>query len=299
MSEPIQSSIHVSVMPDEVLQWLEPCTQGVILDGTFGGGGHSRMLAAVCSKSGGRVVGVDRDERAVEAARDSLQELPVRLVCASYHELDLICSEADVERFSGALVDLGLSSDQLEDTSRGFSFQQDGPLDLRFDDSRGRSAKEFLAQATEKQIADTIYEYGEERFSRRIAKQIVLRRQERRSVKTVFELVDICRRCVPRSKNHDIHPATRTFQALRIAVNDELNILQKLLRDLPERMEPGARLCVISFHSLEDRIVKNAFRDDERWEVLTKKPLRPSDAEVQNNPRSRSAKMRVAARKVN
>ncbi len=179
----------------------------------------------------------------------------------------------------------------------GSVFQNDGPLDLRFDDSRGRSAKEFLAQATEKQIADTIYEYGEERFSRRIAKQIVLRRQERRSVKTVFELVDICRRCVPRSKNHDIHPATRTFQALRIAVNDELNILQKLLRDLPERMAQVQGLCVISFHSLEDRIVKNAFREDERWEALTKKPLRPSDLEVQNNPRSRSAKMRSRSKK--
>ncbi len=286
-------------MPDEVLQWLTPCMSGTLLDGTFGGGGHSRMLAERASELGGRVVGVDRDPRAIEAASQWSGELPLRLVCASYHQLDQIADEAEAPMFAGGVLDLGLSSDQLEDESRGFSFQHDGPLDLRFDDTRGRSAKEFLAQATEKQIADTIYEFGEERFSRRIAKQIVLRRQERRAVKTVFDLVDICRRCVPRSKNHDIHPATRTFQALRIAVNDELAILQQALRDLPDRLTPGARLCVISFHSLEDRIVKNAFRDDERWEVLTKKPLRPSDEEVARNPRSRSAKLRVAARTPN
>ena len=137
-------------------------------------------------------------------------------------------------------------------------------------------------------------QFGEERFSRRIAKQIVLRRQERKPVKTVTELVDICRRCVPRSKNHDIHPATRTFQALRIVVNEELSILEAALKALPSRMRPGGRIAIISFHSLEDRIVKNAFRDDDRLEVLTRKPLRPSDEEVATNPRSRSAKMRVA-----
>ncbi len=189
-----------------MLHWLDPCTGGVILDGTFGGGGHSRLLAARCREQGGRVVGVDRDERAVAAATATLQDLPVEVVCASYHELNQITAAAHVDQFSGAVLDLGLSSDQLQDTSRGFSFQNDGPLDLRFDDSCGRSAKEFLAQATEKQIADTIYEYGEERFSRRIAKQIVLRRHERRAVKTVFELFDICRRCVPRSKESR-HPS--------------------------------------------------------------------------------------------
>jgi len=293
MSEPV--SVHVSVMPAEVTQWLEPVAGGVVFDGTFGGGGHSVLLAMGATEKGGRVIAVDRDPSAAEIGRGVIGELPIELYCSSYHQVDRILDASGVKAFDGAIFDLGLSSDQLEDRDRGFSFNNDGPLDLRFDPSRGQMAKEFLAQATEKQIADAIYQYGEERFSRRIAKQIVVRRHERKAVKTVAELVDICRRCVPRSKNHDIHPATRTFQALRIMVNDELAILESLLKVLPGRMNPGGRIAIISFHSLEDRIVKNAFRDDERLENLTKKPLRPSDDEVRSNPRSRSAKMRVAA----
>lgn len=288
-------SCHVSVMPQEVVEWLAPLASGVILDGTFGGGGHSRLLAEAAKASGGRVIAVDRDPAAEEAGRAVIGDLPIELFCSSYHQIDRILKAANLDRFDGVVLDLGLSSDQLEDRERGFSFNNDGPLDLRFDPTRGQSAKQFLAQATEKQIADTIYQFGEERFSRRIAKQIVLRRQERKPVKTVAELVDICRRCVPRSKNHDIHPATRTFQALRIMVNEELTILEAALRDLPGRMRSGGRIAIISFHSLEDRIVKNAFRDDERLEPLTRKPLRPTDEEVRVNPRSRSAKMRVAA----
>jgi 16S rRNA (cytosine1402-N4)-methyltransferase len=281
-------------MPAEVLQWLEPVCDGVIFDGTFGAGGHSLMLAQAATPKGGRVLAVDRDPAAAEAGRERIGELPIELYCGSYHQVDRVLEAACVESLAGALLDLGLSSDQLEDRERGFSFNGDGPLDLRFDPTRGQPAKAFLGQATERQIADTIYQFGEERFSRRIAKQIVLRRQERKPVKTVAELVDICRRCVPRSKNHDIHPATRTFQALRIAVNEELSILESALRTLPDKIRAGGRIAIISFHSLEDRIVKNAFRDDDRLEVLTRKPLRPSDAEVAANPRSRSAKMRVA-----
>jgi 16S rRNA (cytosine1402-N4)-methyltransferase len=293
-SETTPTSCHVSVMPAEVREWLEPVASGVIFDGTFGGGGHSRLLGEMAKPLGGKVLAVDRDPAAEEAGHAVIGDLPIQLFCASYHQIDRVLKAAEVEAIDGVVLDLGLSSDQLEDRSRGFSFNGDGPLDLRFDPTRGQSAKQFLAQATEKQIADAIYQFGEERFSRRIAKQIVLRRQERKAVKTVAELVDICRRCVPRSKNHDIHPATRTFQALRIVVNEELAILEAALRDLPGRMRPGGRIVIISFHSLEDRIVKNAFRDDERLEPLTRKPLRPSDEEVSVNPRSRSAKMRVA-----
>jgi len=282
-------------MPAEVIEWLAPTASGVIFDGTFGGGGHSVLLAKMANEQGGRVIAVDRDPSATEAGESIIGELPIDLYSASYHQVDRILEASGVKAFDGVVLDLGLSSDQLEDRNRGFSFNGDGPLDLRFDPTRGQSAKEFLAQATEKQIADAIYQYGEERFSRRIAKQIVLRRQERKSVKTVAELVDICRRCVPRSKNHDIHPATRTFQALRILINEELSILEQVLKLLPGRMNPGGRIAILSFHSLEDRIVKNAFRDDERLEALTRKPLRPSDEEVRSNPRSRSAKMRVAA----
>lgn len=280
-------------MPAEVVQWLRPQSCHVLLDGTFGAGGHSLALARSLPESG-RVVAVDRDPAAVQSGGPVVAGLPIDLFCHSYHRLDRIADDAGVGAFDGVVLDLGLSSDQLADRDRGFSFTGEGYLDLRFDPTSGQSAAEFLASSTEKEIADAIYQFGEERFSRRIAKQIIERRKQRNSVRTVPDLVEICRRCVPRSKNHDIHPATRTFQALRIAVNQELAILADALKRLPEYIKPGGRIAIISFHSLEDRIVKQAFRDDDRLEVLTRKPLRPSDAEVEQNPRSRSAKMRVA-----
>jgi 16S rRNA (cytosine1402-N4)-methyltransferase len=286
-------SCHVSVMPDEVVQWLRPESCLTIFDGTFGAGGHSIALARRIAE-GGRVVAVDRDPAAVQAAADSIGDLPIDVYCGSYHRIDRVAKAAALPPIDGVVLDLGLSSDQLADRDRGFSFTGEGFLDLRFDPSSGQTAADFLATSTEQQIADAIYQFGEERFSRRIAKQIVIRRQQRQPVRSVVDLVEICRRCVPRSKNHDIHPATRTFQALRIAVNQELTILSDALRQLPAYLKPGGRIAIISFHSLEDRIVKQAFRDDERLEVLTRKPLRPTDAEVAENPRSRSAKMRVA-----
>jgi 16S rRNA (cytosine1402-N4)-methyltransferase len=286
-------SCHVSVMPLEVVQWLRPESCQVVFDGTFGAGGHSVALAERLSE-GGRVLAIDRDPAAVQAAESMIADRPIEIYCGSYHRIDRVLKAAGVLAVDGVILDLGLSSDQLADRDRGFSFSADGPLDLRFDPSSGPTASEFLASSTEQQIADVIYQFGEERFSRRIAKQIVLRRQQRQAVRSVTDLVDICRRCVPRSKNHDIHPATRTFQALRIAVNEELAILKSALQLIPQYVRVGGRIAIISFHSLEDRIVKQAFRDDPRLDVLTRKPLRPSDAEVAANPRSRSAKMRVA-----
>jgi len=282
-------------MPAEIVHWLRPESGGVLFDGTFGAGGHSIALAERLPE-GGRVLAVDRDPAAVAQAESIVGSRPIEVYCGSYHRLDRVLKAAGVAAVDGVVLDLGLSSDQLADRDRGFSFTADGPLDLRFDPSSGPSASDFLASSTEQQIADTIYQFGEERYSRRIAKQVVLRRQQRQAVRKVADLVEICRRCVPRSKNHDIHPATRTFQALRIAVNEELSILQSALRLIPELMNPGGRIAIISFHSLEDRIVKQAFRDDPRLEVLTRKPLRPTDAEVDSNPRSRSAKLRVAQR---
>ncbi len=283
-------------MAAEIVQWLRPESGGVIFDGTFGAGGHSFALAEQLPE-GGRILAVDRDPAAVEHAESVIGEHPIEVYCGSYHRLDRVLKAAGVAAVDGVVLDLGLSSDQLADRDRGFSFTADGPLDLRFDPSSGPTASDFLATSTEQQIADTIYQFGEERYSRRIAKQIVLRRQQRQSVRKVADLVEICRRCVPRSKNHDIHPATRTFQALRIAVNEELSILQSALRLIPDLVNPGGRIAIISFHSLEDRIVKQAFRDDPRLEVLTRKPLRPTEAEVAANPRSRSAKLRVAERR--
>lgn len=286
-------------MADEVVQWLRPESRRVIFDGTFGAGGHSIALARRIAP-GGVVLAVDRDPAAVESGTHLLSEsaelaaLPIELYCGSYHRLDRLLKAAGQSAVDGVVLDLGLSSDQLADRERGFSFSNDGPLDLRFDPSSGQNAAQFLASATERDIADAIYRFGEERFSRRIAKQVVLRRQARQPVRTVGELVEICQRCVPRGKHHDIHPATRTFQALRILVNQELSILEEALRTIPALVNPGGRIAIISFHSLEDRLVKQAFRDNPRLEVLTRKPLRPTDAEVAANPRSRSAKMRVA-----
>lgn len=286
-------------MADEVVQWLRPDSCEVIFDGTFGAGGHSIALARRVAP-GGIVLAVDRDPAAVESGTRMLGDdadlaaLPIEVYCGSYHRLDRLLKAAGRSAVDGVVLDLGLSSDQLADRERGFSFSNDGPLDLRFDPSSGQTATQFLASANERDIADAIYQFGEERFSRRIAKQVVLRRQARQPVRTVGELVEICQRCVPRGKHHDIHPATRTFQALRIMVNQELSILEDALRSIPAMVNPGGRIAIISFHSLEDRLVKQAFRDNPRLEVLTRKPLRPTEAEVAANPRSRSAKMRVA-----
>jgi 16S rRNA (cytosine1402-N4)-methyltransferase len=201
-----------------------------------------------------------------------------------------------ISAVDGVVLDLGLSSDQLADASRGFSFDADGPLDLRFNPALGRPASQLVNRLSAETLADLIFEFGEERHSRRIARAIVERRTER-PIESAREFAELVRSCVPRPKQGDrIDPATRTFQALRIAVNEELQSLEIALRRLPDCLEPGGRVAIISFHSLEDRRVKEAFRDDPRYEVLTKKPLRPTPAEQIRNPRSRSAKLRVAAR---
>lgn len=289
-------SCHVSVMPDEVVEWLYHESRHVYVDGTYGGGGHSARLLECGSDHRQMVIGLDRDP--VVSERVESQKLDPRLsvFLGSYEQTPKAMSAMNVEKIDAMVLDLGLSSDQLADRSRGFSFTEDGPLDLRFDPENGHPASDWLAWKREQEIADAIYQFGEERYSRRIAREIIALRRKESPIRTVNDLVNVCRRCVPRSKNHDIHPATRTFQALRIAVNDELQILSRTLAAAADWFTPTGRLAVISFHSLEDRIVKNAFRDDDRWEVLTKKPLRPSESEVRANPRSRSAKMRVAQR---
>jgi len=197
-----------------------------------------------------------------------------------------------VSHVDGVLLDLGLSSDQLADEERGFSFDASGPLDLRFNRDEGEPATSLLARLPERELADLIYQFGEERLSRRIARRIVAERAER-PIKTAAELAQLIRRCVPRSADK-LDPATRTFQALRIAVNRELESLDLALARIPDYLRPGGRLAIISFHSLEDRRVKEAFRSDPRLKPLTKKPIRPTDEEAYRNPRSRSAKLRVA-----
>lgn len=292
------STIHVPVLPNEVLQYLAPAPGETIIDGTLGGGGHTRLIAERVTDSG-RVIALDRDAIPVERAAREQANPPVIPLHASYHRTDRVLEQLGIDAVDGILLDLGLSSDQLADPARGFSFQTEGPLDLRFDVGRGETAEQLLLRLPEKEIADLIYQYGEERFSRRIARRIVERRKTGEAVRTTGELAELVRRCVPRSKNHPIDPATRTFQALRIAVNEELTILADALSQMPDYLKPGGRLVVISFHSLEDRIVKHAMRSDDRLEVLTKKPVVAGAAEAQANPRSRSAKLRAAIKSHN
>ncbi|HEV3021676.1 MAG TPA: 16S rRNA (cytosine(1402)-N(4))-methyltransferase RsmH [Pirellulales bacterium] len=290
------ASLHVSVMLDEVVHWLDPRPGQIFVDGTLGGGGHTRALAQRVG-AGGLVVALDRDPAAISAAERNLAGMSVKLVAADFRQTGEVLAQLKLSAVNGIVLDLGVSSDQLADTQRGFSFDSDGPLDLRFDPTAGRPAWQLIEKLNAYELADLIYTYGEERHSRRIARHIVEQRG-REPVRTARQLADIVRRSVPRGKDtRRIHPATRTFQALRIAVNDELEALEETLSNSANWLVSGARMAVISFHSLEDRIVKQAFRDDPRYTALTKKPLRPSQAEVDRNPRARSAKMRVAQRK--
>ena len=282
-------------MLQEVLHELQPQAGEILVDGTLGGGGHTVALASRVEPHG-RVIGVDLDHQALERARSSIGTLPVELFAANYTEIPRILSNLEIETVDGILLDLGLSSDQLADQDRGFSFHSEGELDLRFDRTRGKPAWHLLERLSERHLADLIYRFGEERLSRRIARQIVAYRRNN-AIRTAQQLADLVRSCVPRSRGHNIDPATRTFQALRIAVNDELKSLQEALAHLPDLLRPGGRLAIISFHSLEDRMVKHSFREDSRLDVLTRRPLRATDEEVARNTRASSAKLRVAQRK--
>lgn len=288
-------TVHVPVMLDEVLEGLSLRVGAVIVDGTLGGAGHTRAIAERVGPEG-RVISLDRDPVAVSRARETLAGLPVTAENANFEQIRDVLDRLNIAHVDGVLLDLGLSSDQLADDTRGFSFSVEGQLDLRFDPTQGEPASEIVNYWGETQLADAIYQFGEERLSRRIAKAIVERRRTK-PIETAQDLAELVRRCVPRARHGErIDGATRTFQALRIAVNDELGSLQRALQILPNCLKPGGRAAIISFHSLEDRPVKYAFRQDERWRVITKKPLRATDAELHRNPRARSAKLRVAER---
>lgn len=288
--------IHVPVLMTEVINALAPRAGGIYADGTLGGGGHTRALAEAVGPQG-CVIAVDRDPAAVARSADLLKHLPVRAIHANYADLPEVLDGMGIDLVDGVLLDLGLSSDQLAERQRGFSFSLDGPLDLRFDPTGGEPAARLVNRLSEQHLAELIRAFGEERFAKRIARAIVEYRQ-RKTIETSGELAEIVRRSVPRPPHGErIDPATRTFQALRIAVNQELKWLDVALRRLPERLRPGGRMAVISFHSLEDRRVKEAFRNDGRLEVLTRKPITAGAEELAVNPRARSAKLRVAQRR--
>jgi 16S rRNA (cytosine1402-N4)-methyltransferase len=291
--------MHEPVMVAEVLEHLAPARGGVFVDCTVGYGGHTRaMLHAGAS----RVIGLDRDPDALRQAGAALasEESRVELVHSDYRRLDEILDARGITDVDGILADLGVSSMQLDEAGRGFSFRRDEPLDMRMDRTSGLTAAEMIRDADERTLADVIYEFGEERHARRIARAVVEAR-DRSAVDSTGRLAEVVRRAVPRKGYSRIDPATRTFQAIRIWVNRELEGLDVFLTQAARRLRPGGRMAVIAFHSLEDRIVKHTLRSlqatgDIGLTIRTKRPVVPSEAEVERNPRARSAKLRVAER---
>jgi 16S rRNA (cytosine1402-N4)-methyltransferase len=291
---------HVPILLDPIVETLSEPFFGKtetawLLDCTLGGGGHAAALLKAIEPH--RVIAIDQDLGAVERGRERFAE-EVRWGRMEIHHAKI--SEAAPllagKRVLGMMADLGFSSDQIDDPERGLSFRHEGPLDMRLDTSRGRSARELLQQASEREIAKLLEEYGEERFARRIAGAIILSRREQGVPKTTKELSELIVRAIPAGARHGkIHAATRTFQALRIAVNDELNELDCLLKRVILELQPGGRVAILSFHSLEDRRVKQAFREPPLRQ-LGKKPIEASEEEVRENPRARSAKLRIAER---
>lgn len=314
-TEPVIATAHVPVLLQEVLHFLSPQPSGDYIDATAGGGGHSWALLSASSTGedgtgGGRVLSLDADPRAVERVRERLRPFGARsaVVQANFRHLSTVAAAYGFNGVSGIVLDLGLSSDQLETETRGFSLMADGPLDMRFDPGHGVSAAQLVNTLPEKELADLIYSYGEERLSRRIARAIV----QARPLDSTAQLARVVEQSAGRRGK--LHPATRTFQALRIAVNDELGALAEALPQAIALLRPGGRLAVISFHSLEDRIVKQFMQREAQdclcppqvlicqcnhkasLRLVTRKPVVPSAAEVAGNIRSRSAKLRVAER---
>jgi 16S rRNA (cytosine1402-N4)-methyltransferase len=287
---------HRPVLTVEVLQFLAPAPGQTIVDATVGAGGHARLVAERLGPAG-RLLGLDRDPDMLTLARPCLEGYPATLVQANFDQLPDVLDELGIHVADGVLADLGVSSDQIDMPERGFSFQQPGPIDMRMDPAHGEPASALLRRLSERDLADLFWKLGEERYSRRIARRIVETRR-RAPLENTEQLAELVRRCVPRphGRRHRIDPATRVFQALRIAVNDELGALERFLAALPKRLKPGGAVVVISFHSLEDRLVKQAFRDRQYWQNLTAKPVQPGEEEVRSNPRARSAKLRAARR---
>lgn len=305
---------HISVLRDECIEGLKIRPDGIYVDGTLGGAGHA---AEVLKRLGpdGRLIGIDQDEVAVANGQEKLGRFSnVTIVRDNFRNFAAIMETLGIQTVDGVLLDLGVSSKQLDDGERGFSYMQDAPLDMRMDRRNPRTAAEIVNQYSQEELRRIIQDYGEERWSARIASFIVQER-EKEPIRTTGDLVRIIKEAVPKGARQDgPHPAKRTFQALRIEVNQELSILEGAIRDMAERLSPGGRICILTFHSLEDRIVKQTFRSLENpctcpkdfpvcvcgkkqvLRVITRKPILPGAEEVKENPRSRSAKLRIAER---
>ncbi|MEW6325216.1 MAG: 16S rRNA (cytosine(1402)-N(4))-methyltransferase RsmH [Nitrospirota bacterium] len=288
---------HRPVMVTEILSVLRPAPTGVYIDATIGEGGHAEAILDASAPSG-VVIGLDRDPEILALARELLAPFGprLRLHAGDYRELLSAWPERGIDRVDGVLIDLGLSSYHLEQPERGFSFRSEGPLDMRFDRSRGQTAAELISRLPETALTQLLQEQGEERWARRIARAIVTQRRLG-PIATTRQLAGLIERAVPPpARRGRIHPATRTFQALRIAVNHELDGLDDALEQALQRLAPGGTLCVLAYHSLEDRVIKQRFRAwaaEGRAQLVTKRPLRPSPEEAAENPRARSAKLRA------
>jgi len=296
----METNIHTPVMLQEVIDYLNLKSGQIIVDATLGLGGHSRRIAQVLGDAG-TLVGIDRDQESLAAARESLGEdaRNMRLAKGNFSDLDSILKGLNIAAIDGIVFDLGISSFQLQDPARGFSFQSDGPLDMRLDRDSYISAYDLVNNLNEEEISHLLQTFGQERWHNRIARLLVQERQ-RHPISTTGQLSEIVVSAIParfRRFHYRIHPATRTFQAVRIAVNRELESLETAITKAVGLLNPGGRICVISFHSLEDRIVKFAFKKfaaEGAVKILTPKPLTPGESEVKDNPRSRSAKFRAA-----
>jgi 16S rRNA (cytosine1402-N4)-methyltransferase len=289
-------SAHVPVLWREAIEILNVRPDGFYIDATLGTGGHAEGILRRLER--GKLLGIDRDPAALVAARERLKSFGEKLIAmhGNFAEIDVLHAASGFPPADGLLADLGMSSLQLEDASRGFSFNAPGPLDMRMDPTTGAKAADLVNQMSERELADLIFKLGEERHSRRIARAIV----KGRPYRLTTGLAQVVTRAIPsRAALRHIHPATRTFQALRLAVNRELECLESLLAKALEVLKPGGRVVILSFHSLEDRMVKRAFQAWQRQgraQILTRKVIRPSEEEVRANPRSRSAKLRAAER---
>ncbi len=303
---------HVSVLLEECMQGLNIKEDGIYVDCTMGGAGHSSEILKHLSKKG-RLIGIDQDNDALKASKERLKDYEnVTYVHNNFYNIYDILESLNIEKVDGILMDLGVSSYQLDNGERGFSYMKDAPLDMRMDRDNGLSAYEVVNKYSLEELYNVIKEYGEEKFAKRIAQFIVSRREDK-PIETTFELVDIIKAAIPaKARREGPHPAKRTFQAIRIEVNSELAILNKAIEDSIEKLNEGGRLAIITFHSLEDRIVKTKFKELEKpctcpkefpicicgkkpkVKVITRKPIDPSEEELEINPRSRSAKLRVA-----
>lgn len=299
-SESAPPTGHCPVLLGEAMDALAAAAGQTFVDATVGLGGHAAEIAKRLGPSG-RLVAIDQDATLLAEAKSQVTGCRVDYVHGNFANTRAILDRLGIEHVDGLLADLGLASPHVDRPERGFSFRIEGPLDMRMDQSRGETAAKLLERLSERELERIFSEYGEERYSRKMARRIIEQRGSS-PIATTIQLAELVREAMPRSPRRSrraatpIDAATRVFQAMRIAVNDELGVLEALLSDLPRCVRPRGRVAIISFHSLEDRRVKHAFRDEKQWQVLTKKPIRPAPDELAQNPRARSAKLRAATR---